>query len=541
MATMNRDVILVQPSGKHWQPGISRGQSTSDGYELALLVQALNDAGISSEYFIQRPLGRNQDFYQGTKRVIPNPPSLEALTDEILNRKPRMVGIEVMSCYEENARALARMLKERADNITIVAGGYHPNGYPEMLRDAKGDIDYLVLGPGEKGLINLAHAVLKGENPLEGRTINLLPNLGLHDRSRLLNQSAYASINNRDILLAKRQIGDMLNNFDELQFPLRKREYQEGAVSGVLANITPDKQVMATMQTRRGCFAACTYCATSSMYGLSGKKLFTGSQARKVEKIVEELKYLSHMGVNFVFFTDPTFNEAGAHLEGIANGIISAKLGGEVAENTAFYAMFFPFNQEAMKKRGLTFQQYAHLKKAGFTRIAFGVESPRDDVLTEMKRRNTLSDLEMHLNAAHESGIFTRGFMMYGHETETMDSLAAYEDVMKNLPIDEWRIAPMTPFVGTLTGDRYLAKQERIDFSKHDAEYPIIIPEEIRRHHSSEDEARQFLLDWQRKLLQSIYRSSIWQKRMHETWDKFPKLRGGIEFYLEHLGVGLNG
>ena len=39
--------------------------------------------------------------------------------------------------------------------VIIVVGGYHPSGYPEMLKDANGDIDYAVLGAGEKSFANL--------------------------------------------------------------------------------------------------------------------------------------------------------------------------------------------------------------------------------------------------------------------------------------------------------------------------------------------------------------------------------------------------
>src|SRR3989338_6931115 len=110
-------VILVQPSGEEWQPGSTRGHSTSDAYELVLLNQALKDAGITSDYLVQRPIGTNREFYQGTKRQTPAAPSLEILACDILKRQPKVVGLEVMSCYEANARELARTIKERNPNI----------------------------------------------------------------------------------------------------------------------------------------------------------------------------------------------------------------------------------------------------------------------------------------------------------------------------------------------------------------------------------------------------------------------------------------
>ncbi|MDO8740199.1 MAG: cobalamin-dependent protein [Candidatus Woesearchaeota archaeon] len=544
MIKKQTEVILAQPSGEEWQPGSTRGHSTSDAYELALLNQALEDAGIRSDYIVQRPIGTNKEFYQGTKRITPAAPSLEILASDILKRQPKVVGLEVMSCYEANARELARMIKERNPNIKIVVGGYHPSGYPEILNDANGAVDFAVLGAGEKALTFLVQSILTGKNPLEGRSLRVLPKLGDPRRRTAINQSAYAVINNGRIQLVERLEADLIASFGDLNIPKRKMEYQDGSVSGVLARITPDKQIMATMQTRRGCDAGCIYCASSNVYGTNGEKLFSGSNVRSSSNVVRELAYLSGLGVNFIFFTDPTFNEDGRYMGALAEGIIEAKKKGRVSQEMALYAMFRPFSKEQMAKRGLSLSQYSTLKKAGFTRIAFGVENPSDEVLKSFGRNNTLSDSEEHLSMIHDTGMFTRGFMMYGHEGETMESLSKYSEIMKNLHVDEWRLAPMTPFVGTSTGDAYLARQTSIDFSKHDANCPVIIPDAIRAcydHEGSyaEDEARAFLMNWKKSTLKSIYCSDEWKKRMNEKHRRFPELREGIEFYYRYLQENL--
>jgi radical SAM superfamily enzyme YgiQ (UPF0313 family) len=539
MTKQKTEVILVQPSGKDWQPGSSRGHSTSDAYELALLNQALIDAGISSDYLVQRPLGTNREFYHGTKRITPAAPSLEDLADEIAGRHPRVVGLEVMSCYEGNARELARLIKEKDSSIIIVAGGYHASGYPEILKDANGSIDFAVLGAGEKTLTNLVKSILEEKNVLEGRQLSNLPKLGENQRRAAINQSAYAIMANGEIKLARRLESDLIASFDEISIPKRKMEYQEGSVSGVLAKITPDKQVMATMQTRRGCDGGCTYCASSNVYGAKGRKLFCGSNVRSAENVIRELESLSDKGINFVFFTDPTFNEDGRYIDALAGKIMESKKQGRISQEMNLYAMFRPFNKEQMKRRGLSLSQYSALKEAGFTRIAFGVESPNNDTLESMGRNNTISDLEEHLSAIHETGIFTRGFMMYGHENETMESLSKYANVMKNLHVDEWRLAPMSPFVGTATGDAYLANQEKIDFSKHDAIYPVVISKEIRSHFNSEDEARNYLINFQKSTLREIYCSKEWKARINEKYERFSDLREGIDFYLAYINEAL--
>ncbi|MFZ5955219.1 MAG: B12-binding domain-containing radical SAM protein [Nanoarchaeota archaeon] len=530
-------VILIQPSGKDWQPGASRGHSTSDGYELALLNQCLNEAGIKSDYILQRPLGTNKEFYNGTKRIIPNPPSLDDLADEIIQKGAEIIGLEVMSCYENNARELAKKIKQKNPSIKIIAGGYHATGYPEILYDK--NIDYVILGAGEKTLPNLAQNILDKKNISDTRKLNDLPKIGDNSRRNKISENAFAFIKNGEIKLAKRLECELYQNFDEVPIPKRKIEYQEGCVSGVLADIPPNEQVMATMQTRRGCDNNCKYCASSSIYGVKGRSLFCNSNVKSINNVIAELEYLSKLGINFIFFTDPTFNEDGAYLEDLINKIIEEKENRRLSQ-MSFYAMFRPFNREQMEKRELSFNQYQKLKRAGFTRIAFGVENPNDKILKSMGRKNKISDLEEHLVAVHNTGIFTRGFMMYGHEDETMESLSKYKEIMKNLHVDEWRLAPMAPFVGTSTGEAYLATHKEIDFSMHDAIYSVIIPKEILEHFENEQDTRTYLMNWQKSTLKEIYQSREWKSRINELNEKFPELRKGIKFYLDYLKENLS-
>jgi len=535
MTKENNEVVLVQPSEMYWQPGVSRGHSTSDGYELALLAKALNDNGITTDYLIQRPKGSNKDFYSDVRRITPGAPSLDNLAAKITKQNPKVVGIEAMSCYANQAIQLAKKIKAKDPDKIIVVGGYHPSGYPEILLDAKGAIDHAVLGAGEKTFVSLVKRILERDTDLflDRQSVEL-PNLSDRTRIGAINKSAYASLEKEAVQLHSRLDGDRID-LHEIAIPERKLEYQRGSVSGVLSRITPDNQVMATLQTRRGCDASCIYCASLNVYGINGRKLVRGSNTRPVEDVVSELRYLSNLGINFIFFTDPTFNSHGKYMDDLTKSIIQEKRKGTLSEEMVFYAMFRPFGKDEMKRRGLSLEQYHLLKKADFTRIALGVESPDNQILKSFRRDNSIADLEAHLSAIHDVGIFTRGFMMYGHENETKESLSIYLNVMKNLSIDEWRLAPITPFVGTISGDSFLARQKEINFSKHDANTPIVIPEAIKQEFPNNDEARSFLIKWKSNTLRKIYSSSEWNKRMQESFDRFPELRNGINFYMAYL------
>lgn len=528
------DVVLVEPSGDFWKPGVTRGQSVSDGYALALMTGELEKRGISADYLIQRPIGTNEDFYQGTQRTLPPAPTIKDLAQRVVDAEAKIVGIASKTCYAHNAIELAREIKKRSPKTMIVAGGYHPSGWPEILSDSKGAFDLVVLGAGEKVFGNLCEDMLNGRDPTENRPLEFVPELDNPNRIQTLNKGAISYMCGERIVQANRTDRDFYETVDDIPIPKRKLEQQEGCVSGVLSRTIPPKQTTATTQTTRGCQGNCSYCSTGNIYGVGGKRL-ANCNSRSPENVIKELRGLSQMGVNFVFFTDPTFNQDGQHMTQIAKRIIEEKKAGTLNPDMDFYALLTPFNEEQMKARGLDYSQYSALKQAGFSRLGLGVESTQELALEHLNRRNTLSDLEKHLEKIHQNGMFVRGFLMYGHEDETPESLAQYPEVMKNLSVDEWRIAPLTPAVGTQMGNDFLVNNLQVDFKNFDSVYPVSLPKAILDQYGSHEEAAQDLMKWQRNVLKQVYQSPEWNARINETHQNFPELREGIDFFRSYL------
>jgi radical SAM superfamily enzyme YgiQ (UPF0313 family) len=459
---------------------------------------------------------------------------LEDLADRIADSGAKIVGIGSKTCYEDNAIELAQAIKKKSPKTIVVAGGYHPTGWPEILRDSNGAFDLVVLGAGEKVFGNLCEDILNGKNPTENRPLEFVPELDNPSRIKTLGKGAIAYQCGTRLAQANRTERDLYESVDEIPIPKRKVEYQEGCVSGVLSRTIPPKQTAATMQTTRGCQGNCSYCSTGNIYGVGGKKLAKCS-SRSIDNVIEELRGLSEMGVNFVFFTDPTFNQDGKHMTQIAEKIIEEKNAGRLNLEMDFYAMLTPFGEEQMNMRGLDYSQYTILKKAGFSRLALGVESTQELALKHFNRKNTLSDLEKHLESIHQNGMFVRGFLMYGHEDETPESLEQYPQIMKNLSVDEWRIAPLTPVPGTQMGNDFIAKNPDVDFRKFDSVYPVCLPKAVRDSYESPEVAAQSLMKWQKDVLKEVYRSPEWNARMNETYNNFPELKEGIDFFREYL------
>jgi hypothetical protein len=77
--------------------------------------------------------------------------SREDILADIASFEPELIGIACLaSCMHQSFVALARDIRRRFPRIPIIAGGQHATAMPyDLLRDASGAIDLVILGEGE--------------------------------------------------------------------------------------------------------------------------------------------------------------------------------------------------------------------------------------------------------------------------------------------------------------------------------------------------------------------------------------------------------
>jgi ribosomal peptide maturation radical SAM protein 1 len=96
------------------------------------------------------------------------PAFLEACVDDILAVAPRIVGFTTTFCQNVPSLVLARMLKERAPEITIVMGGANCDGpMGAALHRSFPWVDIVVRGEGERVFPRVVRRILDGEAMLE--------------------------------------------------------------------------------------------------------------------------------------------------------------------------------------------------------------------------------------------------------------------------------------------------------------------------------------------------------------------------------------
>jgi anaerobic magnesium-protoporphyrin IX monomethyl ester cyclase len=528
------DLVLVQPSLDSWKQGSLNGvgQNMSDAYELALLSEICNQDGIKTKYMIAKP-SLNM--------------SLDILSSQILSYEPTIVGFEAMNCYSNQAIKLASLIKKSSPNTIIISGGYHPSGYPEMLFDSEGSIDYILMGACDKTLPLFVREIMAGKRKdmiLSDRERSFLPKgrfIGLFSDNenslldKLVEKAMLGYLDGDSISLVPRKDQDLVEDINKIPIPTRDPDVYNGVVFGRLNSIPISKQKVASLQTTRGCGSSCSYCQSSNVYGVLGNKLFRDSnkRIRNPENVVKELKYLSELGVNFVFLTDLTFNHSGDYLRSLSESVVEAKNLGIINPDMNFYCMFKPFNEDMQRKLGLDYDIYKCVRNMGVTKIGFGVEFIDSNKLKNNSRNYINDDIIKHLEAANNAGILTRGLMMFGDKDETLESLELYSSFMISLPFDEWRLAPLAPFPGTISGNQNLREMHSklnlpADFDNFNANYPIILPEDERL-------TAEVLIDYRKKILSNVYRNKIWESRILLKREKFPSLKEGIDDFINDL------
>jgi len=290
---------------------------------------------------------------------------------------PRYLGISGTSHTRFESFRLAKEVKEFASEIVTIYGGVHATftGINTLRRIA--EIDYVVCGEGEDTTVALldklsANADLeevcgicyrKGENfvqtPPAPRIIPLdsLPRPAYH----LLNMNQYSL---------------------EMEFLGRK------AIS---------------LLTSRGCFARCSFCSASRMFG---HKVTTHSASRMLDEIEFLFSRYRYQGLKIF---DSTFTMKKEHVYDFCDEIVNRRLD-------------FPWECE-IRIGTVDRDMLEKMRDAGCYYVSFGVESVSQRVLDLMRKGIRIEQAIEVLDLCNSIGLRTKVFFSFGHIGETVDDV----------------------------------------------------------------------------------------------------------------------
>jgi len=343
----------------------------------------------------------------------------------IENEKPSLVGISSSTETYPNALEIAKCVKSVGRDVKVAMGGPHPTTLPEHVL-AEDYVDFVVVGEGEKTMLELSKYILKEEGELEN-----------------IKGLCYKGDANTIKINERRAPSDP----DEFPYPARELFPLE---------FYPLKWTILT--SRGGCPFKCPFCSVSVICPYPKKY-------RSPEKIFYELKMLIEtQDVEYVFFTDDLFTFNKKWVYDLLN----------LLKELEYPLKWGCSTRVDLVDKGLL----KEMASAGCCTIQYGVESGAQKILDSVKGIKKEQVLEA-VQAAKEEEMDVSCSFMIPFPEDTKETIYETKEFMKKIYEKGAQIllSYTVPFPGTYfyehskeLGIRILAK----DWGEFDAKHNII-------------------------------------------------------------------
>jgi len=293
--------------------------------------------------------------------------------------KPAMVGLTAYQRTMLYVKGFAGLIKSIDNNIKIIIGGPQATFMPSSGFAELTDIDYICRSSGEVSALSVAQAIKNGA------PFSNLSGVSYKDSDGAVHDTPE------------------LEGFNDLD------QYPSAYLNDVFDY---SRMKEAIMLTSRGCPHHCIYCYTPQAF--KHKITF-----HSVDRVIEEIKWISRKGVKKLWFADPNISFKPERLIELLDRILSENLKFEMWMQTRADLV----TPELMKK----------MKNAGVNNIAFGLESASKQVLERLDKRLALEKVVQAIKIAQQNEIEVELFTLFGLPYETFDdAVKTLEFVKKN-------------------------------------------------------------------------------------------------------------
>ena len=386
-----RTIVFCEPPYVCWDRSrdrVRQGEETIPGMGVLVLAAVARQRGYRVHLVDAKA--------QGT--------ALEDVALRIAALRPDYLGLSATTISVNNAARIATRVKALVPGVVTILGGAHVSAIPERTLAAFSSLDFGVVGEGEVSLFDLL-ARLETGLPVDG-----VPGLAYRRDDRVHANPRAPYIDDLDALPPP--AWDLLPDFPH-RFQPSLFSYPR----------TP----VATLITSRGCPFSCTFCDRST----SGRK----GRMHSVESVVGLCRLLVDRGVRHITFVDDLFTVRKQRVVDLCH---------------AFLDHGFTFTWSCNSHPNLLdFATLQLMRRAGCWQIAYGIESGSQRVLDVVKHEVRIPRMRETLRMTRAAGIRTRGFLMLGHPTEGLDSLAETAAFLRSVELDICQITKFTPYPGT--------------------------------------------------------------------------------------------
>jgi len=411
---MFKRVLLIAPPSSSYLGAVR--PPTGLGY----LAQSLLGAGIEYAVEDMRVRGR-----------------LSALRKKIRAFQPDLIGISLVSLEYKRSYELIRYIKESCPRASIVVGGAHVSALKESVLEECGDIDFGVIGEGERALV----ALCKGEIPLD-KIPGLLYRL----------DGAVVSGPERELI----------TDLDSIPFP----KYIHFDFKRYTKEIP--------LITSRGCPYRCIFCPHSIMA--------SKFRARSAANVVDEIEYWYARGIRQFVVDDDNFTLVKERVYDICDQI----------EGRGLKDLFIRC-ANGIRADKVDRDLLARMKEAGVRTVGFGADGGNNRVLLDIVHKGeTIETIEQAIQDAIDVGLEVRLFIIVGHPGETLSDIEDSFALAQRYPLIRLHLNNPVPYPGTELfewvrshGCFLMSPEEYLNDLTDSANEPIFetpeLPAEIRR------------------------------------------------------------
>lgn len=347
-------------------------------------------------------------------------PYMDPLLENIVCSPAKILGFSLpTNCSDLILREMVRSIKAIDISRTIVLGGVSisiPEQRGRLLEEIKNYVDYCVIGEGEEALYELLLSILNRDDK------NFSNIKGVLDKENFFNHLTPVFIRDLNTL--------PFPTFEE--FNLDEYEVSHSFI----------------MEFSRGCIGNCPFC--------DFKSISPFFRTKSASYIFNQIKfYKEKYGINHISVCDAAVNGNIQVLEEVCDLLIGNNLSVNIS------ALAIP-------RKEMTRKLLEKMKKAGFYRLEYGVESGSNKILKAMRKIFTVEMAEKVIRDTFEVGIRTYLYFIVGYPQETESDFDETKEFLKRNAMYISMIKSINPLYAMAGSEIF----------SHHRKYNIVLPSE---------------------------------------------------------------
>lgn len=297
----------------------------------------------------------------------------EEFESALREKRPEIIGFSILHANRWGGIEIARMAKRIDPRVVVVFGGVGATHLWEHLLQHFPEVDYVVLGEGERTFPALVER-LGGSGSADPAS---LPGVAGRRGGRPFRNAAAAPV--RDL--------------DALPMPARHFDFAHLALT-------------------RGCAAACRFCGSPRFWGRRVR-------SHSADYFVDQLAALRRKGRRFFFVSDDTFTLNRRRAIAACRRIIERRLDIHWAAISRVDAV----DGEVL----------SWMRRAGCIQISYGVESGSAEIRRRLNKHFDDREAREAFAQTQRHGILARAYFIYGSPGETRETIQQSIDLMLDI------------------------------------------------------------------------------------------------------------